>query len=174
MENRSNNSTNRPNALEPTRRSRRGCVRPRSATVILALVAVPCIAYANPVVINPASLLAFWVVVLFALVVEAGIAALVVTFSGMSPLRVFLGFLAGNAAIYFFAFRPLLDRETIPLAALEFGVVTADAAVIKLLSTIEVFQSDSFTRLSWLRAVIAAGAGNAFSYFIGRVASNPY
>ncbi len=138
------------------------------------LVAAPCVAYANPVVINPASLLAFWVVVLFALVVEAGIAALVVTFSGMSPLRVFLGFLAGNAGVYFFAFRPLLDRETIPLTALELGVVTVDAAVIKLLSAIEAFQRDNFTGLSWLRAIIAAVAGNAFSYFIGRVVSNPY
>ncbi len=143
-------------------------------TVSLAIFAVPCIAYANPVVINPASLLAFWVVVFFALVVEAGISALVVTFSGMSPLRVFFGFLVGNAAIYLFAFRPLLEQERIPLTALEFGVLAADAAVIKFLSGFEVFQSDSFTKLSWWRALMAAGAGNAFSYFIGRVASNPF
>ena len=140
----------------------------------LAILAAPSVAYANPIVVNPTSFIAFWVVVVFALVVEAGIASLVVTVSGMSPVRVFLGFLAGNALVYFIAFRPLLERGSVPIVALELGVVSADAMIIKFLSAFAPFQNDNFTRLSWLHAIIAAGAGNAFSYFIGRVASSPY
>lgn len=141
--------------------------------ILLGVLAVPCVAWANPVVINPASLIAFWVVVFFALVVEAGIASLLVTLAGLSPVRIFFGFLAAHAAIYFLGFRPLLEQERMPLAVLECGVVTVDAALIKWLSGFDTFQRDSFVGLSWSRALTTAIAGNAFSYFIGQAASNP-
>ncbi len=142
--------------------------------ITFTLLAVPCVAHANPVVINPSSLIAFWVVVFFALVVEAGISALIVTLSGMSPARIFFAFLTANAAVYFLGFRPLLEAGKFPLMILECAVVGVDAAAILLFSQFEFFQSQNFVKLSWFQAMLAASGGNAFSYFIGRVASNPY
>jgi hypothetical protein len=146
----------------------------RLAALAAVFASTPGIAHANPVDVDPSSVVAFWVVVLFALVVEAGVATLTLAVSGIAPVRLFLGFLAANAAIYFLAFRPLLERETLPLAGLECGVVLADAAILRLLCAFEAFQSECFTRVTWAHALLAAGVGNGFSYFVGRVASHPF
>ena len=154
-----------------------GASRPlvlRRIITALIFLGTTCPACANPVIIDPTSLVAFWVIVLTALAVEAGIAALIVTLSGLAPARVFFAFLAGNAAIYFMAFRPLLEQGVIPVMALEMAVVGADASFIKLLGRLEVFQSDGFVGLSWFRAVVAATAGNGFSYLVGQIANSPY
>ena len=56
----------------------------RRILILLCLLA-PVVARANPVILNPSSLLAFGFVAFAALVVEAGIVALVLTFAGVAP-----------------------------------------------------------------------------------------
>jgi hypothetical protein len=51
---------------------------------------VPLVVRANPVIINPAPLIAFWVVALMALMVEAGIVALLLAFRGITPIAAFV------------------------------------------------------------------------------------
>src|SRR5207248_10204869 len=76
-------------------------VMPKFGLMLLILGGTTCVAYADPVVVDPVSIISWWIVVLVALVVEAGITALMVTLSGMYPLGVFFGFLACNLAVYF-------------------------------------------------------------------------
>lgn len=127
--------------------------------------------------INPSSLLAFGVVVVFALLVESGISTLFVVFSGLSPARVFFAMFAANATVYILGFRPLLEQEWFPLWLLECGVVGVDgvdAAAMKFISQFEFFQGEGFLKLGWISALLAGASGNAFSYFIGRVAGSPF
>ena len=145
----------------------------RLTIITLGVLAVPAVACANPVVLGAPTFVTFWAIVFFALVVESGIAALITTFSGVSPVPMFVGLLAANFIVYFFGFLPVLEADKLPLPALECAVIAVDATFIKLLSAMDTFQGDSFIRLSWLRALLAAGAGNAFSYFVGRVGSSP-
>ena len=130
---------------------------------------VPLAARANPVIIDPSSLIAFGVVALFALIVEAGIVALFLAFGGLAPMQVFWGFLLANLAVFFFIFCPLQQR--VPLPLLEFFVVVSDAVAIKLLAGIAAFQGDNYKGVSWLLAGVTALAGNAASFFVGVIAA---
>ena len=136
---------------------------------MILLLLVPVIAHANPVILNPSSLIAFGVVALGALVVEAGIVALLLTFAGLAPARVFVGFLCANLAVFIFLFCPLQGRVALPV--LEALVLVIDAAGIKLLSHFGAFQGDSYRGVSWLLAGLASLAGNAASFFVGVLAS---
>ena len=118
-----------------------------------------------------ASLISFVVVAFFAFIVEAGIVALFLTFSGLATMRVFASYFITNLIIFFAVFYPLLQREQIPLPLLEALVVALDAAAIKLLSKFDALQGDEFSNLSWLRAGLIAVAGNAASFFVGTIAS---
>jgi len=129
----------------------------------------PVLARANPYILNPSSLIAFAVVAFWALVVEAGIVALLLTFAGLSPLRTFGAFLAANLLVFVFVFCPLQNR--ISLALLESFVVIIDAASIKILSKWSAFQRDSYQNLSWLAAGLISLIGNAASFFVGIIAS---
>jgi hypothetical protein len=146
-----------------------GIVR-RSLTAIFLLI--PLVASANPVILDPSSLIAFFVVAVGAFVVEAGIIALLLAFRGVAPLRVFVAYFAANAAVFFFLFQPLLmGSSDPPVLALEALVVLIDGLVIKLLVTLAAFQGDNYRGVGWLRSLFLSGIGNGLSYFVGYIAS---
>ncbi|MCX6930184.1 MAG: hypothetical protein NT154_44290 [Verrucomicrobia bacterium] len=146
-----------------------GIVR-RSLTAICLLI--PLVASANPVMLNPSSLIAFFVVAFWAFVVEAGIVALILAFRGVAPLRVFIAYFIANAGVFFFLFEPLLEGSSNPpMLALEALVVLIDGLVIKLLVTLAVFQGDNCRGVGWLRSTVISGLGNGLSYFIGYIAT---
>ena len=95
--------------------------------------------------------------------------ALLLTFAGLAPLRLFGVFLVANLAVFVFVFYPLQNRIALPL--LESFIVIIDAASIKILSKCSAFQRDSFQSLSWLAAGLTSVAGNASAFFIGVIAS---
>jgi len=138
---------------------------------MVVFVVAPLAARANPVSINPSSLIAFGVVAFWALLIEAGIVALALAVAGVSPLKMFAGFFLANLAVFIFIFYPLLQRRTLPLPALEGLVVALDTAAIMVLSRFALFQGDHYRGVSWWRAGVAALAGNAASYFVGAIAS---
>lgn len=131
----------------------------------------PLAARANPVMLNPSSFLAFGFVAFAALVVEAGVVALVLAFAGVAPWRFFVGFFVTNAAVFFFVFCPLLERETLPWFLLEILVVGLDALAIKLLAQFDLLQGDGFRGVGWRFAGSAALVGNCISFFIGVIAN---
>lgn len=142
----------------------------RSLTAVCLLI--PLVTSANPVMLNPSSLIAFYVVAFWAFVVEAGVATLLLAFRGIVLLRVFVAYFVANGAVFFFLFQPLLDGSTSPpVFALEAPVVLVDGLVIKLLVTLAPFQSDNFRGVGWLRSLIVSGCGNSLSYFIGYIAT---
>src|SRR5262245_913266 len=105
----------------------------RRLAIALGLL-LPLTVQANPVVVDGSSLIAFGIVACWALVIEAGVVALALAFSGLAPLRIFFAFLFTNAAVFVFLFCPLLRR--IPLPALEALVVVVDGIAIKLLASL--------------------------------------
>lgn len=135
-------------------------------------VLVPMAVHANPVMIDPVSLLAFCVVAFGALVVEAGVVALLLAWRGFAPLAFFLAFFATNAVVFLFAFQPLLHRERIPLPVLELLVVLLDGLAIKLLAHWDALQTGNCQGVSWSRALVLASIGNALSYFVGLIAAH--
>ncbi|HEY2329714.1 MAG TPA: hypothetical protein VGI63_07865, partial [Verrucomicrobiae bacterium] len=78
---------------------------------------------ANPVIIEPSSLLAFMIVAFWALVVEAGIVALLLTLSGANTLRMFFAYWLANVLVFLFVFEPLLSSEKASVPLLEVLVV---------------------------------------------------
>jgi hypothetical protein len=138
-------------------------------TLCLAAIAVPLVAGANPVTIDGTSLIASCVVGFWAFIVEAGLVALLLTFSGADTIRVFLGYWLTNALVFFLFFHPVLSMEEvrIPLLAVELMVVVLDGGAIKLLMRFGQFQGDGFTGVSWWRALSISAVGNAASYFVG-------
>lgn len=130
---------------------------------------LPFIAWANPVVVNPSSLVAFGVVAFAAFVVESGLVTLALTFSGLATYRVFAAYFVTNLAVFIFLFSPLLGR--LPLIALEALVVVADGAAIKLIASLGPFQQDEFRGVTWLRAGLVALAGNTASFIVGVLAA---
>jgi len=130
---------------------------------------MPMAARANPYILNPSSLIAFSVVAIAALVVEAGIVALLLAFAGLTPLRMFCAFLLANVTAFIFLFWPLQQR--VPLPVLEALVVIIDAVSIKVLAKLAAFQGDSYCNLGWWFAGLTSLAGNAASFCIGIMAS---
>ena len=137
--------------------------------LIVLGVLIPMAARANPYILNPSSLIAFGVVAISALIVEAGIVALMLAFVGLAPLRMFGGFLFANVTVFLFIFWPLQQR--VPLPLLEVVVMVIDAASIILLSKLAFFQGDSYRNVGWLFAGLASLAGNAASFCVGVMAS---
>lgn len=146
-----------------------GVVR-RSLTAICLLI--PLAASANPVMLNPSSLIAFFVVACWAFVVEAGVVALLLTFRGIAPLRVFMGYFVANAGVFFFLFQPLLMwSSSPPVLLLEALVVLIDGFIIKLLVTLDYFQGDNYRSVGWRRSTVTSAIGNGLSNFIGYIAT---
>jgi hypothetical protein len=144
----------------------------RQRLLMTVCLFLPFAAAANPVVIEPSSLLAFMVVAFWALVVEAGIVVLLLVFQGMQPLRMFLAYGATNALVFLLVFEPLLSSEKMSVPALEALVVLLDALCIKLLSSFDDLQGDDFQPLGWVRPLWISCVGNAASYFVGAIASH--
>jgi len=145
------------------------CITMRRYVPIALCLLLPLTVRANPVILDPSSLIAFGIVAFWAFVVEAGVVALLLTFSGLAPLRIFGGFFVTNLAVFCFLFYPLLRR--IPLPALEALVVAVDGAAIKLLACLGTFQQEEFRGVTWLRAGLVALVGNAASFFVGVIAT---
>ena len=78
----------------------------RLATLLLLLVPVGL--QANPAILNPQSLIAFWVVAFWALVIESGIATLTLSSCGVLVLPVFATLVVTNVETFAFGFMPLL------------------------------------------------------------------
>src|SRR5438445_5322588 len=95
---------------------------------IFLLLLVPVGLQANPAIFNPQSLIAFWVVAFWALVIESGIATLTLSSCGVLVLPVFATLVVTNVGTFAFGFMPLLER--MPLLLLELLVVVFDAIVI--------------------------------------------
>jgi hypothetical protein len=141
-------------------------------TLTAICLLIPLAASANPVMLNPSSLIAFYVVAFWAFVVEAGIIALLLTFRGVAPLRVFIAYFIANAGVFFVLFEPLLEGSTNPpVLALEALVVLIDCLIIKRLVTFDYFQGDSYRGIGWRRSLLVSGVGNGLSYFIGCIAT---
>lgn len=141
----------------------------RSGLWLLAASWVPLKAVANPVVLDPSSLLAFGVVVFWSLVVESGIATLGLLSCGVRTLPFFVTLLAANFAVYFFAFMPLIGR--VSLSWLELGVVAIDLLLIRLLSLIPALQGSEYAGVPWKRAVSMSCLGNLASFLAGWLAT---
>jgi hypothetical protein len=133
---------------------------------------LPLAAWANPVILEPSSLMAFSVVAFWALVVEAGIVALLLALRGMNPMRIFIAYAVTNALVFLLVFEPLLSSEKASVPMLEGLVVALDALSIKLLTYMDALQGDDFRDVSWLRALCISAIGNSVSYFIGNIASH--
>jgi hypothetical protein len=147
----------------------RSCAVPLGFLVVSVLI--PSSASANPVSIDPTSLIAFGVVAFWAFVIEAGIVALLVAFRGLAPLRVFMAYFLTNIAVFLFLFLPLLGRKW-PVLPLEILIVLVDSLCIKVLASLETFQGDQYRGVSWLRSTAIAGIANTASWFVGYVASH--
>lgn len=78
--------------------------------VIAVLVLLPVIAWANPVMINGQSLIAFGIVAFWALVIESGNATLALVSSGLLIVPSFGTLIVVNVALFFLrisaAYRP--------------------------------------------------------------------
>jgi hypothetical protein len=139
--------------------------------IVAACCLSPWAALANPVMLDPGSLLAFAIVAFWAFVVEAGIVALILTFCGLQPLRIFMIYFVIKAVVFLFLFQPLLERDwSIPF--LEFLVVGINALAIKILTGLETFQSNNYRGLSWVAASAISLCGNAASFFVGLIAGH--
>ena len=140
--------------------------------VVFASIVAPSIARANPVMLNPSSLLAFCVVAFWAMVVESGIVSLLLAFRGAAALPVFFAYLILNGGVFLFLFEPLLvGSRSVPILVLEAMVVLIDGAIIKLLVTLNLFQGDGYRGVGWLRSVATSAIGNSLSYFAGYLAT---
>jgi hypothetical protein len=155
------------NTQQPTAQNLFGSRVAVPLSIMIWLLA-PITVRANPVSINGTSALAFGIVAFWALVIEAGIVALLLTFSGVATLRIFSGFFATNFLVFVFLFFPMLHR--IPLALLEAFVVMVDGAAIKLLTSFDSLQRDDCRGVSLVRAGLVSAAGNAVSFFVGVLA----
>src|SRR5215472_11990805 len=136
--------------------------------IALALM-LPVIAHANPVSVDGQSLIAFGIVAFWALVIESGIATLVLVSCGALIIPMFGTLVIANVLVFLFAFLPLSGR--VALWLLEPGVVLADALFIKLVSLLPFVQGGGFVGVTWRRALVASLLGNTASFFIGVLAS---
>lgn len=131
----------------------------------------PSLANANPVMLNPISLLAFCVVAFWAMVVEAGVVAFLLAFRGVAVLRMFAAYFVLNGAVFLFLFQPLLTGSGASVPTLEALVVVVDAAVIRLLVALSPFQGDAYRRVGCVRSLVTSGIGNALSFLVGYIAT---
>jgi hypothetical protein len=145
----------------------------RLLLILLLLLAVST-ARANPVMLDEHNLIAFPIVAAAALVVEAGVVALLLLFSGFAPTPTFGGYLVANLVVFGSLLSAQFFGHAIPIPLFELLAVSADAACIKLLSAFEPFQGDDFRGVTWLRAGLVSCAGNSTSFFVGLAAQRMF
>ncbi len=143
----------------------------RRYLLIGLLILLPLAARADPVNLSGGSLVAIPVVALAALLVEAGVVALLLIARGAAVLPIFGGYFVTNLVVFIFLFCPMLMLWSVPLAVAELLVVIADALCIKLLVSFETFQGDNYEGVSWLRAGVISIIGNATSFVVGLIIS---
>jgi len=142
----------------------------RTRLVIILLLILPFIVSADPVIINPQSLIAYGVVAFFALLIESGIVTLMLFSTGILVVPAFITLAAANIAVFLFAFLPLTSSVSVWI--LEPGVVLADALAIKILVAAPFLQGSDFVGVRWRRAFAASLLGNAASFFVGVLGSH--
>jgi hypothetical protein len=115
---------------------------------------------------DPTKLVASIVVVSAALLLEVFVTTGVLLFCGMAVVPMFFALVLGNIVSYLGVALPLyaLVQRVWPV---EIVIVAAEAVLIKLLSSFNLFQGDTFDGLKWRWALLAALAGNACSYYVG-------
>ena len=138
--------------------------------IIAVVLILPVIACANPVMIDGQSAIAFGIIAFWALVMESGIATLLLISSGVLLLPAFGTFFIANVLLFLFAFIPFTSR--VPLWFLEPGVVVTDALLLKILASLPFLQGGDFVGVSLRRALVASLLGNAASFFVGVLACN--
>jgi len=134
------------------------------AGLLLVLLLVSA-ASANPI-IDPIGSVLVLLPVAYILALETIVGTFFLLFAGMSGVHTLPVLYVGNLVVYFAFFLPLRNAGANVLFA-ETAIVAADGAFMKLLSTFDVFQSDTFTELKWKYAFIIAALGNAISYYLG-------
>jgi hypothetical protein len=144
----------------------------RHRFAILIGLLLPFGVYADPIVINPSSLISLYVVIFVALIVEAGVVTLLLTFRSVAVLKMFFAYLVANVMIYLLIFGLPFGYELASVPTREALAVLFDGLAIKLLVSFDALQGDDFKDVSWLRALCISCAGNAVSYFIGSIASH--
>lgn len=131
--------------------------------------------FADPIIISPGSIIAFYIVVGTALIVETGIvSSLLAFFRGVAPLNLFTGYLITNVSIYLLIFGPYVFVEPSHMLLKEILVVLLDGLAIKLLVGFSVFQGDNYQTVTWWLALIISGIGNIVSYLIGEMANHQH
>ncbi len=125
----------------------------KARLLIAVLLIMPCVAHANPMIIDGESLIAFAIVAFWALVIESGIVTLTLSSRGVLIVPSFITLVLANIAIFLFAFLPLTSR--VSLWILEPGVVLVDALAIKLFTSGGLLQGGAFLGASWRRALLA-------------------
>lgn len=126
---------------------------------------------ADPIVINPSSMIAFYIVVGTALIVETGIVSGLLAFRGVAPLNLFTGYLITNVSVYLLIFGLPFPGHSSPALLKEIFVVFLDGMAIKLLVSLLVFQGDNYRNVTWWLAFLISTVGNAVSYMIGVIAN---
>jgi hypothetical protein len=137
------------------------------AALVLSLVLVGTgTVQANPLGVDPAGMAAGIVVISAALLLEVFVTTGVLLFCGMAVVPMFFALVLGNIVSYLGLALPLyaLVQRVWPV---ETVIVVAEAALLKLLSSFNLFQGDAFDGLKWRWALLAALAGNACSYYVG-------
>jgi hypothetical protein len=121
---------------------------------------------ANPLGVNPTGMAAGVVVISAALLLEVFVTSGVLLFCGIAVVPMFCALVFGNIVSYLGIALPLyaLVQRVWPV---EMTIVAAEAVLIKLLSSFNLFQGDTFDGLKWRWALLAALAGNACSYYVG-------
>src|SRR5262249_13051872 len=142
----------------------------RKCLLFLAAAWFPLTIWANPVMVDGQSLISFGIVAFWALVIESGIATLVLASCGLLIVPFFGTLVIANVSVFLFVFLPLTHQMSLWL--LEPGVVLVDALMIKLIVSAPLFQSGDYAGVGFRRALVASSLGNATSYFIGLLASH--
>ncbi len=131
--------------------------------VVLALAGP---AYANPLGPDPANFAAWIVVVTASLLLEVFVTTGFLFVAGIAVVPMFFALVLGNVITYVGI--AVFLYETVEIAWLvEAIIVVIEAAFIKLLSSFDLFQGDSFDGLKWRVAFLSTLVGNACSYYVG-------
>jgi uncharacterized membrane protein len=124
------------------------------------------VAFANPVVIDPGTVIGLSLILGPVFALEALVVTAILLFSRMEVVPSLIALFVGNIAIYFIIFKPLLSVVNNILVA-EMLIVIVEGIFIKIISFFDAFQTDDFKGLKWRTAFIASAVGNALSYYAG-------
>ncbi len=133
---------------------------------ILVVLACTTVAPANPCGAAPTELAGWVVVVGASLLLEVFITTGFLLFSGIAVVPMFFALVLGNTVSYVGILLPLYEA-TKTVWLVEVVIVAAEAALVKGLSHLPLFQGDTFDGLKWRSAFLSVLAGNACSYYIG-------